>query len=567
MPSSTRRWLALVVVVGAALRFVPIWFGLPYPQARPDEETAIGHALGVLRGDLNPHFFHWPSLTFYLFAGMLGAAAGLWDLAGADGPMTFADHALITRAVVAFAGALTLVVLFRLAQRVAGDTTALLAAAFLAVSLLHVRESHFAMTDVLMTLLLWTSLALVLRAAETAGQAGSANRICALAGLAGGLAASTKYSAAAAAVAMVAVQVLWFAIQPSRMRSWRAWLPSVAFGAAFVAGFLVATPYAVLDYAKFSEDLRFDFTHLSEGHNGIRLGRGWMYHVTHSLPYGVGFAACVAALVGVVPFVRHHGRAAFVLGAFAVPFYVAIGSGYTVFFRYVLPLVPLVCLLAAAGVYYAAGWITRTWNISRAPVLPILAALTLGPGLLYSAWFDVLLARTDTRVRAGEWLTPRLQPGETLHDTGSNYTRLDLWRVPVVHLEYNPRTNDFAGPDAGPPDWLVLQESRLRAYASTPGPLAQLARTDYELLYEVRGRRGRDTAVYDLQDAFFMPFSGFADVLRPGPDISIYRRRAPDQRLSQRKAAIRGSRAKALRSNSRRVSGNPLIARTPLPAR
>src|SRR5947209_3547367 len=67
--------LYAIVVLGAALRLFPIWFGLPYLGARPDEETAIGHAVGVLGGDPNPHFFHWPSLTFYLFAGLYAAAS------------------------------------------------------------------------------------------------------------------------------------------------------------------------------------------------------------------------------------------------------------------------------------------------------------------------------------------------------------------------------------------------------------------------------------------------------------------------------------------------------------
>lgn len=522
MPSSTRPWLAIIVVVGAALRFVPIWFGLPYPQARPDEETAIGYAVRMLDGDLNPHFFHWPSLTFYLFAGVLAAAAGLRDLLGIDDPITFADRALVARGVVALAGTLTLVVLFRVGQRVAGDKVGLLAAAFLAVALLHVRESHFAMTDALMTLLLWTSLGLILRAADADAEAGSTHRISLLAGLAGGLAASTKYSAAAAAVAMLALQVLWFARQPSRMLSWRAWLPSVAFGVAFAGGFLVATPYAVLDFAKFSEDLQFDFTHLSEGHNGIRLGRGWTYHATHSLPYGVGFAACIAALVGLVSFVRHHGRTAFVLGAFAVTFYTAIGSGYTVFFRYVLPLVPLVCLLAALGVAYSSGWLARRVPMPRPAALALLAAMTLTPGLVYSVWFDLLLARTDTRVLAGDWLTTRLQPGDTLYDAGGRYTRLDLWRA---SFERAPDDPDTAAIVADPPVWLVLHDSPLAAYASTPPVLAQLAGARYTLVYSARAtREARGAGVYDQQDAFFLPVSGFSSVLRPGPTIAIYRR-------------------------------------------
>ncbi len=51
------------------------------------------------------------------------------------------------------AGSLTIVVLFRLARVVTDDVTAAIAAFFLAVVPLHVRESHFAMTDTLMTLL------------------------------------------------------------------------------------------------------------------------------------------------------------------------------------------------------------------------------------------------------------------------------------------------------------------------------------------------------------------------------------------------------------------------------
>ncbi len=522
---SPRRLLTLIVLVGAVLRFFPIWFGLPYPQARPDEEVAIGIALGALKGDLNPHFFHWPSLTFYVFAGVLGAAGGARELLGMDAPMTFSEHALIARGTIALGGTLTLLVLFRLGQRIAGDTVGLLAAAFLAVALLHVRESHFAMTDALMTLLLWISLALVIRAAlaERGGLPSRAEAIvCAGAGLAGGLATSTRYNAAAVAVAMAATQLVWFWQRPSSVLSWRTWMPALAFTAAFAVGFLAGTPYAVLDYPKFSEDLRYDFTHLSGGHLDINLGRGWIYHATHSLPYGAGIATCAAALLGLVPFVRRHGRAAVVLGSFAAAFYFVVGSGYTVFFRYVLPLIPLICLLAAVGVDAAAKWLARHTQLADGRALALVGALAIVPGLVYAVWFDVLLARTDTRVLAGEWLTPRLSPGATLHDAGGRYTRLDLWRVKVTRTEYDADGNAF--PDGQLPEWLVLQSSLLETYASTPPALARLARERYVPVYQVPGRRRGRQGVYDEQDAFFMPFSRFQDVARPGPSITIYRR-------------------------------------------
>src|SRR6188474_1466712 len=74
--------LTWILVLAALLRLVPIWFGLPYGKARPDEETALGHAVAILGGNPNPQFFHWPSLTLYLFAGLFQAASSLRAIAG-----------------------------------------------------------------------------------------------------------------------------------------------------------------------------------------------------------------------------------------------------------------------------------------------------------------------------------------------------------------------------------------------------------------------------------------------------------------------------------------------------
>ena len=180
------------------------------------------------------------------------------------------------------------------------------------------------------------------------------------------------------------------------------------------------------------------------------------------------------------------------LGAFAVAFYLAIGKGYTVFFRYVLPLLPLVCLLAGAGVYYVSDWLARRVVRPRALVVAVVAVLALGPGLVASAWFDVLLARTDSRVIAGE---------------------------------FDPATGMFPGAKDRLPDWLVLHASPLSLYASPSPTLVGLAARHYTLAFEVRTTDG-EAGVYDQQDAFFMPVSGFSGVLRAGPTIRIYKRRA-----------------------------------------
>lgn len=537
MQPLTRRttvWLIAILVVGALLRFVPIWFGLPYLRARPDEETAVGIAARMLGGDLNPHFFHWPSLTFYAFTAVFRVASDVSRVASSDPALSPAALLVVGRGLVALAGTLTIAVLFGVAYRLAGALTGLLAALVLAVSMLHIRESHFAMTDVLMTLFATLSLALILRGLEersTPDAERLALRLFSAAGVAGGLAASTKYNAAAILAAMAAAQAVLLAGAPGSRWRVRSWMPSIAYAVSFGLGFLAATPYALLDWPAFAGDLWFDFTHLSRGHN-INLGRGWLYHLRTSLPYGLGIPTFVAAAVGLFAMTRRHPRQAFVIWAFLIALYGVLGSGYTVFFRYMLPLVPMLCLAAAIGVREAASWVAARQGVREGVVLAVLTAAVAGPALVNAVWFDVLLGRTDTRVLAARWLAPRLSRDDSLHQAGGSYARLDLTRLRYHEWYFDAETESFGDPDGRTPDWLVFHESPLWTYAQVPPPLRTLARKKYALVYTVPATRRsrRSAAVYDLQDAFFMPIAGFYTIERPGPNIEIYKLLAPSRR-------------------------------------
>ena len=529
---TTKRWLAVIVLLGALLRVVPITFGLPLDRARPDEEVAIGRALGMVGGDLNPHFFDWGSLTFYLFAGSFSAAGWIHDHVAPSGPLTASDYYMIARALVMIAGSLTIVVLFGLARIVTDDVTAAIAAFFLAVVPLHVRESHFAMTDTLMTLLATLALLLLLRAFHEAADASAPrSRVLlrfAAAGLTAGFAASAKYSAAALAGSMAVAQVLLMPRAVADSRWWRVWMPSAAFLVAMILGFLVGTPYAVLDRAGFFEGVSFDIQHLASGH-GPDLGAAWIYHATRTLPAGLGVPICLAAIIGVVALVKQGSRDALIVLAFCVALYGSMANGRTVFFRYVLPLVPAICLSAAAGVRWAAAWVTARARLAPATVAAVAAAAVATTALVNSVWLDQLLSRTDTRVLAGSWLAAQVRPNESVYDAGEQgYARVFLGDVRAHVWRFG--TSDVASKtfwEAGDrmPDWLVLPQSPLEAYTPVPNELRQLAAERYNLATIVRGASDPDPGMYDLQDGFFLPIARFGAVLRPGPTIAIYRKR------------------------------------------
>lgn len=202
-----RSALAALLALALVLRLWGIGFGLPHLEARPDELEVVGRAIRLLSGDLNPHFFHYPSLYFYtlgLLYALWGAASmvlgGSWAELLREAAVDPGGFILVGRYVSAIAGVATVCVVYRIGKRVQGAPAGLMAAGFMAVAHLHVRDSHFATTDVTLTLFL---AAAVLHLIDVAEQGTLRSYIWA--GAFTGLAVSTKY------VGLVLPGVLLFA--------------------------------------------------------------------------------------------------------------------------------------------------------------------------------------------------------------------------------------------------------------------------------------------------------------------------------------------------------------------
>jgi hypothetical protein len=296
--------------------------------------------------------------------------------------------------------------------------------------------------------------------------------------------------------------------------------------------FLALNPYLILDYERAAAQLRILQASSATGMTPPELlGSGWTYHLPFSLGYGLGWPLLVAGLGGVVWSGFHYPAATFVLASFPVAYYIAVGAGYNVFVRYMIPVVPFLCIFAAvliADLASLAGRRSRRLEIAMAAIL---AGSIVIPSASSVVRFNALIAREDSRVVAGRWLHEHVPAGSRLYSTGNPYGHVQLERgspPKYRYLDFDRQAGVFTEErkqtTAGP-DWIIVQRSAL-PYSHIPPQVVQLLASDYLLVHVVQAADLNETrTVYDIQDAFYAPYGGFKGVTRPGPNLEIYRRR------------------------------------------
>ncbi len=130
-------------------------------------------------------------------------------------------------------------------------------------------------------------------------------------------------------------------------------------GVLALAAFVAANPFAVLDFDAFREGL----SHQSEasGDGGGKLGlstdSGIVYYLG-TATWGLGWLPALAALGGAVGLLARDRRLAAILVPAPVVFLVFMGTQDRFFARWLLPVYPLLCLLAAWAAVAAAGWVS-----------------------------------------------------------------------------------------------------------------------------------------------------------------------------------------------------------------
>lgn len=494
---TNRQTIALVFGVTAfalLLRLLFIDHAAPF-NYHPDEHMAYDVAVRMLSsGHYNPHWFHWPSLIFYVEWVIVAVIHGVADTplevlsSESISPGMYPEgqwaYLLWGRVFVAITGALTCafaaataIWIGRFAKVSPQWTLGLggFAGLATAVAPLHLTHSHYLTTDVPATFGIAGTLYYSVRILDNPKW-----RWVLLGGLFAGVGAGFKYTGAVACIPLGLATLL-------SCSSWSIGLRRFGVAAlASAAVFVATTPYAVLDFATFREGLLFDLGHYSSGHVGHTVENALVSMLkTLARTSGSGLALSLLSLgaMAVLFETTVRGRLWRVLlcvTGFAVVYALLFVNAATHFDRSALPLIPV---MVASAVLCLAACVQlpgeRTSKLVAIASTAVLAATTLGtlPALAALAsertetqayhWFEEYVPENARIFR--EYYTPQLNPEK--YRVVARFTASDM---AVESL------GEFGD------DFIVVSSWVFRRFTEPDGPVAEHRFAFYQALFQRR---------------------------------------------------------------------------------
>jgi hypothetical protein len=441
-PSRGLLTAILPAILGLALwlRLTGIDFGLPYLH-HPDEPNKVQAAVNIVKsGNLNPHYFKKPTLLIYANAALtvpyylLGKAEGRFhsraDLTVPDRPLLGTGYTeepglmLWGRTLSAVIGVLVVLLTWAVGKRFfANPWVPLLGALAVAVSPMQVTQSHYIEVNIYLVaavlLVLWASLKVLER---------GSGRDYLMAGFLVGIAVTCKYPGAVAII---------FPATAHWLRSGRRFpidghLKLLAI--MVPVGFLLGTPYALLDPVNFVKGAGYEAGHYATGHEGLE-GNTLFWYLSYA--WNEEGPLMAAAAVAIFLAIRRKDPRLTLLASFPLVYFVFISLFQVRNGRTFLPLTPFAFLLGI-GLLVELGGRARQlasgagrWAGQGAVGLALLAGLAVPFGNALE--FNRALVATDSRDTSRAWIEANLPEGTAIAlESYSPYLRPEKYRLTYI---------------------------------------------------------------------------------------------------------------------------------------
>jgi len=548
--ASVRRTVFLIILIAFVLRVWGIWFGLPYLY-QSDEPYEVLRALRLGMGQFDfsrtakGGYFYLLFLeygVYFVVLKLLNVVKSSLDFAYLfiREPWSFYLMGRITTAVI---GTATVFFTYRLGAKTFGKTAGAAAAAFLAVDMLHVSNSHYATVDVPLAFTVTLSLFFAVRILEsprTGNYLGAA--------LFTGLAAMTKLPG-------VLVCIPVFLAHFYAVRNGGGKIRDILFGKRFLfygflsaVVFLAGNPGFVVEFGKtLSGVLRIfgasgkPLTFVDTGE--LRPPPNRFLYYLNAFGTSLGWPLFAICVLGFLYAAWKRKKADVLFLSFLSVFFLVLALSkhpFLYYERYVIPLIPPLVILAAR-------FLKETLERAAAGKAPaVLAAactlLVLWPAV-GSAWEDLRISFKDTRTYAKEWIEANIPEGSKILIEGSR-TTVSRMTVPLRNSPENLRRSIelYKKTDPGKARYFELELKVLSGKTYdlvTVGPYRPFKGLEYykrigvrymvlrpevykvhrrkKVLDEMMRKIARDPDVELMKRFEGDPF------FRPGPTIEIYR--------------------------------------------
>lgn len=409
---------AFILLLSVLFRVWGFNYDLPYIY-HPDEPSYIAISQRIFQsGDLNPHFFNYPSLFFYINAlayvpyYFVGRLMGVFhtpndilppiSLAMGVSQAQMPTTVLLARVVTICFGVGTVGLVYLVGRRMTGRTAVgALAALMVAISSTAVWHSRLVTPDTFVMFFALTSLL----ASVLVYQQGKTWQYV-VAGICVGLTASSKYNGGLIVLPLVLAHFLRYGKAAFKQ-------PRLYLGLLFCGvGFLVTTPFALFDSTKFLNDLNFEAQHYSSGHSGME-GNTLKWYLNYMWSTGGGLY--LLAVLGILYGFFVHPKATSLLLVFPLVYFVFINSFVVRNDKTFLPLIPFLFLLAA---WFLVDLFDRLRTLRTKSLRRLL--LVVFAGLIFAAlmlpasktFANVrLLTTVNSRETARMWIADNLPSG------------------------------------------------------------------------------------------------------------------------------------------------------------
>ncbi len=295
---------------------------------------------------------------------------------------------------------------YRIVRRPVGQLAGRLIALFTATSAGFVLHAHYLTADIPVTFWMLSSFCVAQSIAESGRM-----RDYVLAGLLTGIATATKYNGLAVGLAIPLFH--WFA---NRNRPFLriAFDRRLVIGVAFVVvGFILADPYAVLNYKEFAADFYYNFM-ITPVYNGQAEGNGYALFLVRIIEIlGLPLAVIIfAGVTGTLVYARRweHLQRATVGAALGVLLLYSYNFGAfpRLPMRFVLPVVPFLLFAAAPA-------LTHVFSLHRRFASAVIVAV-VAYNTIASVWVGYRFAH-DPRMAAQAWVARNVPAGTIIESS------------------------------------------------------------------------------------------------------------------------------------------------------